>query len=232
MSILSRIKDLMSANINSMLDKAEDPEKMANEYLRQLTNELYEVRTNVAAAMADETKLEQRRISSQAEAESWQSKAEAALRAGDEELAKAALSRKVQSQKLFEQYDQQEKAQEQQVAAMQDALVQLETRIAETKAKKELIIAKKNRAATQEALQRTAQSMGKISAMDKLDQLEEKVDDQLARAEAMAKLEQGSLESRFKDLEKDQEVDSELAELKRKMGMAQRVFTFARFLSF
>jgi phage shock protein A len=220
MSILSRIKDLMSANINSMLDKAEDPEKMANEYLRQLTNELYEVRTNVAAAMADETKLEQRRISSQAEAESWQSKAEAALRAGDEELAKAALSRKVQSQKLFEQYDQQEKAQEQQVAAMQDALVQLETRIAETKAKKELIIAKKNRAATQEALQRTAQSMGKISAMDKLDQLEEKVDDQLARAEAMAKLEQGSLESRFKDLEKDQEVDSELAELKRKMGMA------------
>jgi phage shock protein A len=220
MSILNRIRDLMSANINSMLDKAEDPEKMANEYLRQLTNELYEVRTNVAAAMADETKLEQRRVSSQAEAESWQSKAEAALRAGDEELAKAALSRKVQAQKLFEQYDEQEKAQEQQVAAMQDALVQLETRIAETKAKKELIIAKKNRAATQEALQRTAQSMGKISAIDKLDQLEEKVDDQLARAEAMAKLEQGSLETRFRDLEKDQEVDSELAELKRKMGMA------------
>ncbi|NJM05074.1 phage shock protein A [Candidatus Gracilibacteria bacterium] len=220
MSILSRIKDLMSANINSMLDKAEDPEKMANEYLRQLTNELYEVRTNVAAAMADETKLEQRRISSHAEAESWQSKAEAALRAGDEELAKAALSRKVQAQKLFEQYDEQEKAQEQQVGAMQDALVQLETRIAETKAKKELIIAKKNRAATQEALQRTAQSMGKISAMDKLDQLEEKVDDQLARAEAMAKLEAGSLETRFKDLEKEQEVDSELAELKRKMGIA------------
>lgn len=219
MSILGRISDLISANVNSMLDKAEDPEKMANEYLRQLTNELYEVRTGVAAAMADETKLEQRRISSTAEVTQWQTKAEAALRAGDEELAKAALSRKLQAQKLAEQYQTQETAQEEQVNAMQDALVQLETRIAEVKAKKELIIAKKNRAQTQEALQRTANRMGQITAMDKLDQLEERVDGDLARAEAMSKLEQGSLESRFKDLEKATEVDSEFAELKRKLGM-------------
>ncbi len=219
-SILGRISDLISANVNAMLDKAEDPEKMANEYLRQLTNELYEVRTSVAAAMADETKLEQRRIAAQAEVTQWETKAEAALRAQDEELAKAALSRKVQAQKLAQQYEQQERAQEEQVNAMQEALVQLETRIAEVKAKKELIIAKKNRARTQEALQRTAQRMGKISAVDKLDQLEERVDDELARAEAMAKLEQGSLEARFQNLEQASEVDAELAELKRRMGMA------------
>jgi phage shock protein A len=219
-SILGRISDLISANVNAMLDNAEDPEKMANEYLRQLTNELYEVRTSVAAAMADETKLEQRRISAYAETTQWETKAEAALRAQDEELAKAALSRKVQSQKLAHQYEEQEKAQEEQVNAMQEALVQLETRIAEVKAKKELIIAKKNRARTQEALQRTAQSMCRITAMDKLDQLEERVDDQLNRAEAMAKLEQGSLEARFEDLEAETEVDAELAELKRRMGMA------------
>jgi phage shock protein A len=220
MSILGRIKDLVSANVNSMLDKAEDPEKMANEYLRQLTNELYEARTSVAAAMADETKLEQRRISSQRETDQWQSKAEAALRAGDETLAKAALARKVQSQKLAEQYQQQETAQEQQVTALQDALVNLETRIAEVKAKKELIIAKKNRAATQEAIQRATANMGRENAIDKLDALEEKVDDRLAKADAMAKLEQGSLENKFRNIEKDQEVDSELAELKRKMGLS------------
>lgn len=220
MSILGRIKDLISANVNAMLDKAEDPEKMANEYLRQLTNELYEARTGVAAAMADETKLEQRRIASQAEADQWQSKAEAALRAGDEALAKAALGRKVQAQKLADQYREQEVAQEEQVSALQDALVDLETRIAEVKAKKELIIAKKNRAATQEALQRTAAGMSRVGAMDKLDELEEKVDDRLAKAEAMSKLEQGSLETKFRNLEKDQEIDSELAELKRKMGLS------------
>lgn len=220
MSILGRIRDLISANVNSMLDNAEDPEKMANEYLRQLTNEIFEVRTGVATAMADEVRLEQRRIGAFGEVTQWQSKAEAALRAGDEELAKAALARKVQAQKLAEQYQQQETAQEEQVDAMQNALVQLETRVAEVRAKKELIIAKKNRAQTQEALQRTAQRMGQISSIDKLSQLEERVDDQLNRAEAMAKLEQGSLEARFADLEKQTEVDSELAELKRKLGMA------------
>jgi phage shock protein A len=220
MSILGRIKDLISANVNSMLDSAEDPEKMANEYLRQLTNELYEARTSVAAAMADETKLEQRLQQYDGEAGQWQSKAEAALRASDEELAKAALARKVQSQKLADQYRQQHQAQSDQVDALQNALVELETRIAETKAKKELIIAKKNRAQTQEAIQRTVKGLGQTNAIDKLDQLEEKVDDRLARADAMAKLEGGSLEARFKDIEKEQEVDSELAELKRKMGLA------------
>ncbi len=219
MSILGRIKDLLSANINSMLDKAEDPEKMANEYLRQLTNELYEARTNVAAAMADETKLEQKMVEFQGQADQWQSKAEAALRAGDEELAKAALSRKVQAQKMADQYRTQHAAQEEQVDALQEALVDLETRIAETKAKKELIIAKKNRAQTQEALQSTMRSMGQVGALDKLDQLEEKVDDRLAKAEAMSKLEGDSLDNRFRDLERNQEVDSELEELKRKLGM-------------
>ncbi len=220
MSILGRIKDLISANINAMLDRAEDPEKMANEYLRQLTNELYEARTGVAQAMADETRLEQRRIAAEAEVEQWQIKAERALRAGDEALAKAALARKVQAQKLAEQYRAQEKAQEEQVEALQQALIDLETRIAEVKARKELIIAKKNRAQTQEALQRAAASIGRVSALDKLDQLEEKVDDRLAKAEAMAKLEGDTLEARFRQLEKDTEVDVELAELKRKLGLS------------
>jgi phage shock protein A len=220
MGIFDRIRDLLSANINSMLDNAEDPEKMANQYIRQLNDELIETKSNVAAAMADETKLQSRAQTAQSEADSWQSKAEAALRAGDEELAKAALSRKVQSQKLAEQYRQQYDSQSEQVDQLQEALVQMESRLAEVKAKKELIIAKKNRAATQEAIQRTARGMGNTSALDKLDQLEERVDDQLARADAMAKLEGDSLDKRFQDLEKQSEVDSELAELKRKMGMS------------
>jgi phage shock protein A len=218
MSIFGRIGDLLSANINAMLDKAEDPEKMADEYLRQLNNELYEAKTSVAAAMADAMKLNTKEAQYTAEAEQWSSKAEAALRAGDEELAKAALARKVQAGKLSQQYKDQSDQQDQQVEQLQNALVQLETRIAETRAKRELIVAKKNRAQTQEAIQRTARGLGDMSAMDKLDRLEEKVDDRLARADAMSKLEQGTLEGKFRDLEKDQEVDAELAELKRKLG--------------
>jgi phage shock protein A len=218
MSIFGRIRDLLSANVNAMLDSAEDPEKMAEEYLRQLNNELYEAKTSVAAAMADAMKLNTKETQYSAETDQWASKAEFALRANDEELAKAALARKVQSSKLAQQYKEQSDEQDRQVEALQQALVQLETRISETRAKKELIIAKKNRAQTQEAIQRTVRGLGNISAMDKLDQLEEKVDDRLAQAEAMSKLEGGTLESKFRDLEKDQEVDAELAELKRKMG--------------
>jgi phage shock protein A len=218
MSIFSRVRDLLSANINAMLDSAEDPEKMAEEYLRQLNNELYEAKTSVAAAMADATKLNTKEAQYTAETEQWASKAEAALRAGNEELAKAALARKVQAGKLAQQYKEQSDAQDQQVEQLQQALVQLETRISETRAKKELIVAKKNRAATQEAIQRTVRGLGNINAMDKLDQLEERVDDRLAKADAMSQLEQGTLESKFRDLERDTEVDSELAELKKKLG--------------
>jgi phage shock protein A len=218
MSIFSRVRDLLSANINAMLDSAEDPEKMADEYLRQLNNELYEAKTSVASSMADATKLNTKEAQYMAETEQWSNKAEAALRAGNEELAKAALARKVQAQKLAQQYKDQSDAQDQQVEALQQALVQLETRIAETRAKRELIVAKKNRAQTQEAIQRTVRGLGEISAMDKLDQLEEKVDDRLARADAMAKLEGDTLDSKFRDLERDSEVNSELAELKKKLG--------------
>jgi phage shock protein A len=218
MSIFSRVRDLLSANINSMLDSAEDPERMADEYLRQLNNELYEAKTNVASSMADATKLNTKEAQYMAETEQWANKAENALRAGNEELAKAALARKVQAQKLAQQYTDQSDAQDQQVEALQQALVQLETRIAETRAKRELIVAKKNRAQTQEAIQRTVRGLGELNAMDKLDKLEERVDDRLARADAMAKLEGDTLESKFRDLERDTEVDSELAELKKKLG--------------
>ncbi|MEN9934000.1 MAG: hypothetical protein RLZZ387_579 [Chloroflexota bacterium] len=220
MSIFGRIRDLLSANINAMLDSAEDPEKMANEYLRQLANEENQVKESVAQAMADSTRLNRLEAQYMGETESWQRKAEAALKAGDEALAKAALSRKVQANKLFSEYTQQSDAQEEQVVKLQEALVSLQTRIAETRAKRDLIIAKKNRAQTQEAIQRTVRQASSISALDKLDQLEQRVDERLDRAEAMAKLEGDTLENKFRDLERDSEVDAELEELKRRMGQA------------
>lgn len=216
--MLVRIRDLVSANLNSMLDRAEDPEKMVNEYLRQLRDNLNEAKVSVASAMADETKLHAKMVEFQSQAEQWQRKAQAALNAGDEDLARQALSRKLQAQKLGEGYQQQYESQDQQVEELQDALVKLEQRIAEASARRELIIAKKNRAETQEAIQRTVRGLGDMSAMDRMGQLEERVDDRLARADALAQLDRGALESRFEDLEANQELDAELEALKRSMG--------------
>ncbi len=219
MSFFGRIKDFFSANVNDALDKAEDPEKMANEYLRQLNDQFYEAKTQVAQAMADENRLQQKMVEAQSEVEKYQAMAEQALRSSKEDLAKKALQRKAQAQRVATQYEQQYQAQSEQVSSLQDALANLETRIGETKARRDLIIAKKNRTRTQETIQSTVSGIGKMSSMDKLDRLEDKVDDRLAKAEAAAELEAGSLENQFRDLEMTSGVDSELEELKRKMDM-------------
>lgn len=219
-SIFGRISDLLKANINALLDSAEDPEKMADQYIRQLGEEEYSVKTSVAAAMADATKLNNLETRYTMEAEDWTRKAEAALKKNDERLAKAALSRKVQAAKLAAQYKEQSDAQDAQVEQLQTALVQLQTRIAETRAKRDLIVAKKNRAATQEAIQRTVRGISSVNALDKLDRLEDRVDDRLNRADAMAKLEGDSLENKFRDLQTETDVDAELEELKRKLSQA------------
>jgi phage shock protein A len=220
MSIFGRIRDILSANINAMLDSAEDPEKMADEYIRQLTAEEYEVKTSVASAMADASRLNRLEAQYGAETESWDQKAMKALSAGDEALAKAALARKVNASKLYDEYKKQSDAQESQVEQLQQALIQLQTRIGETRAKRDLIVAKKNRAATQEAIQRTVRGISNVSAIDKLDQLEDKVDRRLDQAEAMTKLDGDTLDNKFRDLEKETEVDEALADLKRRMGQS------------
>src|SRR5919199_1815010 len=223
--MLTRIRDLVSANLNAMLDRAEDPEKMVNEYIRQLTENLNEAKNSVAGAMADETKLHTKMVEFQSQSDQWQSKAVAALRAGDEDLAKQALARKLQAQKTADSYKQQYEEQDAQVDELQDALIKLESRIAEARSKRELIIAKQNRAATQEAIQRTVAGLGNITAMAKLGQLEERVDDRLARANALDQLNRGTLEARFESLEQDQEVDAELANLKQLMGQGSPQLT-------
>jgi phage shock protein A len=219
MSFLGRIKDILSANINDLLDNAEDPEKMANEYLRQLNDQYYAAKTEVASAMADETRLQQRKIQYEAEVEKWQGKAEQALRVGKEDLAKAALQRKNQADRVRAQYEEQYTAQAEQVDLLQEALANLETRMAETKAHRDLIVAKQNRAKTQESLQQTTRNLGRVTAMDKLDMLESRVDDRLAKAEALAELETDTLENQFRKLEAESGVDAELEELKRKLGV-------------
>jgi phage shock protein A len=217
-SMLTRIRDLVSANLNSMLDRAEDPEKMVNEYIRQLTENLNEAKISVAGSMADETKLHTKMVEFQAQTDQWQSKAAAALRANDEDLAKQALARKLQAQKMADSYRQQYEEQDAQVEELQDALVKLESRISEARSKRELIVAKQNRAQTQEAIQRTVAGLGNITAMDRLGQLEERVDDRLARANALDQLNHGTLEARFESLEQDQDLDAELSNLKQLMG--------------
>lgn len=220
-SLLKRIRDLISANLHAMIDQAEDPEKMVNEYLRQLQDQLYEARTTVAAAMADEDKLHRMWTSNQALADEWQAKAEAALKAGKEDLAKQALLRRRAFQQIADSYRQQYEAQDKQVEELQEALGKLEARIAEARTRREIIIAKKHQAETQEAIYRTVRTLGdSTTAFEGLATMEERVDERLARARAMAQLQGGIAEAQLEDVEAEAAVEEDLAELKKKLGLA------------
>jgi phage shock protein A len=158
--------------------------------------------------------------SNQAFAEEWQKKAEAALQAGKEDLAKQALMRRRAYQELADNYRQQFELQSQQVEELQGALAKLEAKISEARARKEIIVAKKHQAETQEAIVRTVRTIGDSGrALEGLSGLEERVDDRLSKAKAMAKLEGQALETRLTDVELEAAADADLAALKKKMGM-------------
>lgn len=220
MSILDRIGDLISANVNDLLENAEDPEKMANEYLRQLNNYYYETKDDVASAMAQEKRLQDKMLDAQAEAEKYRRHAENALRSNQEDLARRALERKRQALKLAGQYEEQFKQQDAQVDELEEALAAIEARMAQMQAKRDALAAKRSRIETHESIRRTARTLSNTSAIDKMEALEDRVEGQLAKSEAMAELETGSVDKQLEDLTQDSEIESELLEMKKQLGLA------------
>jgi phage shock protein A len=217
-SILTRIATLINANINAMIDAAEDPEKMVEEYLRQMRAELSEARAATAMAMADETRLRSQFERSKGETDDWQRKAEIAVQRDQDDLAREALLRRNNAQKLLDNYHAQWEAQHDQVQDLREALAKLEAKIAEAEAKRDLIIAKNRRAQTQEAITSALQSIEGTTADSSLGRMEAVADERLARAQAMAELSSQDLDTRFSDLENEQQVEDDLASLKKQMG--------------
>ena len=221
MSILTRIQTLVSANLNALIDAAEDPEKMVDEYLRQLRQELEEARAATAMAMADETRMQARFQQARDQADSWQRKAELAVRNDQDDLAREALTRKRTAQTLADGFRVQWQAQRDQVADLRDALAKLEAKIAEAEAKRDLILAKLSRARAQEAITDTVQQIQDRGMDNSLERMEGRVDDRLAQAEALGQLTSQNLDQRFADLETEAAVDSDLAALKQQLGKGQ-----------
>lgn len=218
MSILTRIATLINANINAMIDAAEDPEKMVEEYLRQMRAELSEARAATAMAMADETRVRAQFERVRSESEDWRRKAEIAVQRDDDDLAREALLRRNNAQKLADNYQAQYEAQRDQVQDLRTALAKLEAKIDEAEAKRDLIVAKNRRAQTQEAITSALQSVDGTTADSSLGRMEAVADERLARAQAMAELSSQDLDTRFSDMESQQQVDDDLAALKKQFG--------------
>jgi phage shock protein A len=223
MSIFSRLKTLISSNVNDMISKAEKPEKMLNQLLIEMNDQLIESKKAVALAIADEKKLERERDNQRAQAQEWERKAMLAVQAGKDDLAKEALLRKQEYDNAVAEYQKQWEAQKGSVDKLKESLRELQNKIEEAQRKKNLLIARAKRAEAQQKIQNTISSVsGNRTAFDAFDRMAAKVDQMEAQAEASRELadlsDNASLEKKFKELEKsDSSADLMLLELKEKM---------------
>ncbi len=217
MSLLERVTSLVRANINDMLDKAEDPEKMIKQYLIDMHNQLIQVKTQVAAAMADEQKLYQRYMDAQNQATDWQHKAELAVQKNEDDLAKQALQRRNSFQETADGFKAQYDEQKKEVEILKDSLSKLEAKIQEAETKKDLLIARARVADTQQMVANTTDHLHDQSAFQGFDRMEDKVREKEAMAAASAQLDHDPLEDKFAQLEKTDDLDRQLADLKSKV---------------
>ncbi|HEY4179956.1 MAG TPA: PspA/IM30 family protein [Kofleriaceae bacterium] len=224
MGIFSRLGTLIKSNINDLISKAEDPEKMLGQVLLEMQQQLVEAKKAVAVAIADEKKLQKQYAAETDKAKEWERKAMVAVRAGDDGLARQALSRKQEHDTISGQYQTQWASQKSAVEKLKDALRLLNNKIEEAKRKKNILIARKKRAEAQQQIANTMQGLGDTSAFDTFDRMAERIQLMEAEAEAGAELagelSGGDLESKFQALEAGGGSDDEaLSELKAKMGL-------------
>jgi len=221
--IFDRLKTVVSSNINDLISKAENPEKMLNQLVIDMNQQMIESKKSVAMAIADEKKIERELAEQKRQAEDWERKAVVAVKAGRDDLAKEALLRKQEAENYYLQLKPQWEAQKASVEKLKDTLRQLQNKIDEASRKKNILIARAKRAEAQQKIQKTLSSIsGNTSAFDSFDRMAKKVDELEAKAEAHAELadlsQSTSLEKEFAKLESsDAGADVLLEELKRKM---------------
>jgi phage shock protein A len=216
MNLLDRVATLIRANLNDLIDRAEDPEKMVKQVLIDMHNQLIQVKTQVAIAIGDEHKLERRYLENLDLAGRWQQRAELAVDQGDDGLARSALERRNSYQVIAEGFYQQWEEQKKQVLVFKDALAGLEAKIHEAEMKKDLLIAQNRRAVGGRKVAGIRDLTGGSEALGTFRRLEEKVADLELRNRAERELASESVDERFAKMENSSLIDRQLAELKEK----------------
>ena len=223
MGIFARLARLIQSNLNDLISRSEDPEKMLNQIVIDMNTQLIEAKKQVAASIADEKRLQKQAENELQGAKEWERRAMMAVRAGDDNLAKEALFRKKEHDQLVEQYQTQWQKQKQAVDQLKLALRALNAKIEEAKRKKTLLIARKKRAEAQKAIQETMSGLKNASAFEAFDRMAGKIDQIEAEAEAGAELAEeytgDVLAHKFGQLEASHGAEEDLTSLKRKMGV-------------
>ncbi|WP_047043612.1 phage shock protein PspA [Vibrio mexicanus] len=218
MGIFSRFADIVNSNISSLLDKAEDPEKMIRLIIQEMEDTLVEVRTNSAKAIADKKELARKVDAVESQVADWQTKASLALTKNREDLARAALIEKQKLQEVLKGLHTEQTLVEETIEKLTGEIGKLETKITETRAKQQAIAIRTQTATSRRDVQKHLHTARTNEAMAKFDQYSRKIDELEAEADLFAQTGQGkSLDQEFAELQAQDEIEQELEKLKQQV---------------
>jgi phage shock protein A len=218
MAVLERVATLVRANLNDLIDRAEDPEKMIKQVILDMENQLLQVKTQVAVAMADQHLLRKKQQEHEDQAAEWMKKAELAVDKQQDDLARAALTRYQSFTKLADDYGRQSADQKLQVDTLRNALEKLDQKLNEARAKSDLLVAQHRRARALDRASQAQLAIGDRSTAADFDRLRSKVVRSEAISQAKAELVADDVDRRFEVLEKEDEIGRLLDALKARRG--------------
>jgi len=216
MALLERVSTLIRANLNDLIDKAEDPEKMIKQVIVDMQNQLLQVKTQVAIAIADQHLLEKKQKENQDKTNEWMRKAELAVEKKQDDLARAALQRVESYRDLSGSFAQQVTDQKAQVENLKTALLKLQQKLAEAQSKSDLLIAQHRRSRAMRNATNASNDMNGETHSAAFDRMKSKVRRSEATAQAASELLTDDVGEKFAAMEKQEEIDRLLADLKAK----------------
>jgi phage shock protein A len=219
MALLERVSTLIRANLNDLIDRAEHPEKMIKQVILDMENQLMQVKTQVAIAIADEHLLKRKKEENTEKEQEFLRKAELALEKKQEDLARVALERSLSFKQMVESFDQQIADQTIQVENLKSALQKLDQKLVEARAKSDLLVAQHRRSRAVGKAADAHMAIGESSKSSQFDRMEDKVRREGAVSQAKSDMLHSNGEMRLETLEKDDRVDKLLAELKARKGL-------------
>ena len=216
MALLERVSTLVRANLNDLVDQAEDPEKMIKQVILDMENQLLQVKTQVAISIADQHVLERKLKENEENEKQWMRRAELAVDKADEPLARAAVERSMSYKTTSQNFRQQVDDQKAQVDNLKSALLRLQQKLAEAHAKSDVLIAQHRRSRALGKATDAGIAIGDNSKSAAFDRMKNKVRHSEATAQAHADLVSDDVDGKFAAMEKQEEIDRLLNEIKSK----------------
>ena len=217
MGVFSRFLDIVNANINSLLDKAEDPEKMIKLMMQEMEDTLIELKSSCAAKMASRAKTDRTYKEALNAVERWQSRAELAISKGREDLAREALLEKKQAKATLDRLKEELTTYDEVIKTAKSEINQIEDKLSTVKQKYQMMVERAKRAREEQAAQETLRRASEGNTLHRFSDMEEKID----RMQADSDLNRSgsTLDEKFRDLEEMDDIDDEIKELRKRAGL-------------